>query len=102
MSRHRWRSRALHRIERNLVASDPYLDGLFASFAARTGRRWTPRVERIMPLPRRVLARLRPGQPKEYRRRRTDLLFLIELNTPSCHRASASVGEGKRFSLSLL
>jgi hypothetical protein len=59
VSRHRWRSRALHRIERHLVASDPYLDGLFASFAARTGRRWTPRVERIAPWPRRVLARLR-------------------------------------------
>jgi hypothetical protein len=55
---------ALSRIGRNLVTSDPYLDGLFQPFAMRTERRWTPRVERIAPWPRRVLARLRRGARK--------------------------------------
>lgn len=64
MSQRRWQSRALHRIERNLVTSDPYLEGLFQSFTARTGRRWTPRVERITPWPHRVVARLRHGAHK--------------------------------------
>jgi len=64
MSLRRRRSRALRRIERHLAESDPDLDGLFLSFAARTGRRWTPPVEQIAPWPHRLLARLRRGAHK--------------------------------------
>jgi hypothetical protein len=58
----RRRLRTLRGIEHDLAVSDPGLNALFQSFAARAGGREMPPVEHIAPWPGRMLARLWRGR----------------------------------------
>jgi len=58
MGRRLGQARALHRIERDLVASDPGLDALFLSLSGLGGGKGMPDMEKIRPGPLRLLARL--------------------------------------------
>ena len=63
MSQGRSRRRTLRKIEQDLAASDPDLNELSMWFTLlAAGGREMPRMERILPWPLRMLARLRRGR----------------------------------------
>ena len=63
MSQSRCRRRTLRQIEQDLAASDPGLNELSMWFTLlAAGGREMPRMERILPWPLRMLARLRRGR----------------------------------------
>ena len=56
------RLRTLRKIEQDLAASDPGLNEFFEWFTSQTGGRQRPCMERVIPWPFRMLARLWRGR----------------------------------------